>query len=305
MVALAGAAFVAIFFFAVPFPVIVFGAALVGFAGGRLGIPAFRGSGETSGGDPPAGLVDDLLGDEAPAHARASLAQALKVIAVWGALWLAPVAALLLMFGMRNVFSQIAVFFSAMAMVTFGGAYAALAYVAQQAVEHYGWLRPGEMLDGLGMAETTPGPLIMVLQFVGFMAAFRDAGALSPLAAGVLGGLLGPCFPWDSPGAPFIEKLRGNKTLPAALTAVTAAIVGIILNLAVWFALHSIFREVVAVRGFGLHFDAPVLASVDPKALALAAAAVLAVFVFRLGTGWTLAGAAAAGAAIHLVERAF
>ena len=145
-----------------------------------------------------------------------------------------------------------------MAMVTFGGAYAVLAYVAQQAVEHYRWLKPGEMLDGLGMAETTPGPLIMVLQFVGFMAAFRDPGGLSPMLAGTLGGLLAtwvtftPCFLWIFLGAPFVEKLRGNKALNAALSAITAAVVGVILNLAIWFAIHTVFRQTVPVRAFPL-----------------------------------------------------
>ena len=157
------------------------------------------------------------------------------------------------------MFSQIAVFFSKMAMVTFGGAYAVLAYVAQQAVENYGWLKPGEMLDGLGMAETTPGPLIMVLQFVGFMAAFRDPGALPPMLAGTLGGLLAtwvtftPCFLWIFLGAPFIEALRDNKALNAALSAITAAVVGVILNLAIWFAHpHHVSRDVTPVRAFGL-----------------------------------------------------
>src|SRR5207247_314626 len=154
-----------------------------------------------------------------------------------------------------NVFSDIAIFFSKMAMVTFGGAYAVLAYVAQQAVENYGWLKPGEMLDGLGMAETTPGPLIMVLQFVGFMAAFRDPGALPPLLAGTLGGLLTtwvtfiPCFLWIFAGAPFVEALRGNKALNAALSSITAAVVGVVLNLAVWFALHALFHQVWQVPG--------------------------------------------------------
>ena len=165
--------------------------------------------------------------------------------------------------GTQNVFSQIALFFSKMAMVTFGGAYAVLAYVAQQAVEHYGWLKPGEMLDGLGMAETTPGPLIMVLQFVGFMAAFRHPGPLSPLLAGTLGGLLAtwvtftPCFLWIFLGAPFAEKLRGVKALNAALSAITAAVVGVVLNLAVWFAVHTLFHETVPVRTALFAFDPP------------------------------------------------
>ena len=174
-----------------------------------------------------------------------------------------PVAVLLATLGPDNVFSQIATFFSTMAVVTFGGAYAVLAYVAQQAVENYGWLQPGEMLDGLGMAETTPGPLIMVLQFVGFMGAFRDPGALSPLTAGMLGGLLAtwvtfvPCFLFIFLGAPFIEVLRGNQALHGALSAITAAVVGVVLNLAIWFAIHTVFRETWPVRGLGLSFDAP------------------------------------------------
>jgi len=202
------------------------------------------------------------------------------------------------------VFSQIAIFFSKMAMVTFGGAYAVLAYVAQQAVENYGWLKPGEMLDGLGMAETTPGPLIMVLQFVGFMAAYRDPGALSPMLAGTLGGLLAtwvtftPCFLWIFLGAPFVETLRGNKALAGALSAITAAVCGVILNLAIWFAIHTIFRDVIPVRGYGLSFDAPVPASTDVWALALSVAAAVAIFRFKLGMIWTLAGACAAGIAL-------
>src|SRR5213078_2462545 len=155
------------------------------------------------------------------------------------------------------------------------GAYAVLAYVAQQAVEHYHWVSAREMLDGLGMAETTPGPLIMVLQFVGFMAAYRDPGTLSPMLAGTLGGLLAtwvtftPCFLWIFLGAPFIETLRGNKGLAGALSAITAAVVGVVLNLAIWFAIHSVFRETVPVRAFPLSFDAPNFVTVDPWALAL------------------------------------
>jgi chromate transporter len=306
MLALAAAAFLAIFFFDVPFPVIVFGAGLIGYVGGRAGLPQFAvgGGHGTSGQAGSDGAY--LLGDELPAHAGPSASTSLRIAGVWLLLWLVPVAALLLAFGPANTFSQIAVFFSKMAMVTFGGAYAVLAYVAQQAVETYGWLKPGEMLDGLGMAETTPGPLIMVLQFVGFMAAFRDPGALSPMLAGTLGGLLAtwvtftPCFLWIFLGAPFIERLRGNRALAGALSAITAAVVGVILNLAIWFGIHTVFREVRPVRGFGLHFDAPVPSSVDPWALALSLAAILAIFRFRLGMLPTLAAAAAAGLALHL-----
>jgi chromate transporter len=193
-----------------------------------------------------------------------------------------------------------------MAVVTFGGAYAVLAYVAQQAVETYHWVTPGEMLDGLGMAETTPGPLIMVLQFVGFMGAFRDPGTLSPLVAGALGGLLAtwvtftPCFLWIFLGAPYIEKLRGNQALSGALAAITAAVVGVVLNLAIWFAIHTIFRSTFTVRGYGLSFEAPTLANVDPWALGLAVAAAVAIFRFKAGMIQTLAACCAAGVLLYL-----
>src|SRR5213076_2300945 len=224
----------------------------------------------------------------------------------WLALWLGPVVAILVTLGASHTFAEIGLFFSKMAVVTFGGAYAVLAYMAQQAVESYGWLRPGEMLDGLGMAETTPGPLIMVLQFVGFMAAFRDPGTLSPMLAGTLGGLLAtwvtftPCFLWIFLGAPFIEALRGNKGLAGALTAITAAVVGVILNLSIWFALHAVFRETSPVRSFGLSFDMPVLSSVDVPALILAIAAATAVFRFDMGMLTVLAGSCAAGVLLRL-----
>jgi chromate transporter len=213
---------------------------------------------------------------------------------------------LLIALGLRNVFSEIAVFFSKMAVVTFGGAYAVLAYVAQQAVENYGWLKPGEMLDGLGMAETTPGPLIMVLQFVGFMAAYRDPGALPPMLAGTLGGLLAtwvtfvPCFLWIFLGAPFVEVLRDNKAISGALSTITAAVVGVVLNLAIWFALHTVFRDVRPVHGYGLSFDAPVLTSVDPWALALSLAAIVAIFRFKAGMIPTLATCCCIGIVLYL-----
>ncbi|HEY0571262.1 MAG TPA: chromate transporter, partial [Enterovirga sp.] len=306
MIALAAIAFIGIFFFDVPFPVIVFGAGLVGFFGGRAGLKQFEvggGHGPKAGTGSAEGAY--LLGDDLPAHARPSITKSLQVAGIRLVLWLVPVAALLLVLGPVNTFSQIAVFFSKMAMVTFGGAYAVLAYVAQQAVEMYGWLKPGEMLDGLGMAETTPGPLIMVLQFVGFMAAYRDPGTLSPMLAGTLGGLLAtwvtftPCFLWIFLGAPFIEVMRGNRALAGALSTITAAVVGVILNLAIWFGLHTIFRQVQPIRGFGLHFDAPVLASADPWALVLAVAAIIVMFRFKVGMIPTLAACSAAGLALH------
>jgi chromate transporter len=305
MVGLAAAAFIGIFFFAVPFPIIIFGAALIGFLGSWSGARAFEIKGGHGGGGKQDAVVDSLLGDELPEHARPSVSRALRAASVWLVLWLVPVVALLISLGTSNVFSEIAVFFSKMAMVTFGGAYAVLAYVAQQAVEHYGWLKPGEMLDGLGMAETTPGPLIMVLQFVGFMAAFRDPGTLPPMLAGTLGGLLAtwvtftPCFLWIFLGAPFIEVLRDNKALNGALSAITAAVVGVVLNLAIWFALHTIFREVRPVRGYGFAFDMPVPASVEPWAMALSIAAIVAIFRFKVGMIPTLLVCSAVGIGLH------
>ena len=204
------------------------------------------------------------------------------------------------------MFSQIAVFFSKMAMVTFGGAYAVLAYVAQQAVETYGWLQPGEMLDGLGMAETTPGPLIMVLQFVGFMAAYREPGALSPLLgrnarrpARHLGDVHA-VLPVDFSRRAVHRTAARQQRPGGALSAITAAVVGVVLNLAIWFAIHTIFREVRPVRWGPFGFDAPVLSSVELWALLLSAAAVVAMFRFKAGMVMTLAATSAAGVILYL-----
>ncbi|MBI5320081.1 chromate efflux transporter [Bradyrhizobium sp.] len=304
MIALAAIAFVAIFFFAVPFPVIIVAAGIVGYIGARLGRPEF--AAVEHGGGKNAAAIDSMLGDSMPDHVRPNAARTLRVSAVWLALWLVPVAAILIGLGPNNVFSQIAIFFSKMAMVTFGGAYAVLAYVAQQAADYYHWVSPREMLDGLGMAETTPGPLIMVVQFVGFMAAFRDAGGLSPMLAATLGGLLAtwvtfaPCFLWIFAGAPYIETMRGNKALAGALSAITAAVVGVILNLSIWFALHTLFRQTFEVKRFGLSFDAPVLTSVDVAALVLSLAAAIAIFRFKVGMLVVLAASCVAGVLLRL-----
>jgi chromate transporter len=308
--ALAAAAFVLIFFFQVPFPLIVLGAGLIGWWAGRRGHAAFAGGGGHGGArGPVVADAETLLGEALPAHARPSRAETLRTAAVWLLLWLVPVAGLLALLGPDHVFSRIAGFFSTMAVVTFGGAYAVLAYAAQQAVDGYGWLTPREMLDGLGMAETTPGPLIMVLQFVGFLGAYRGATGLSPLVAGTLGGLLAtwvtfvPCFLWIFLGAPFIERLRGHRAVAGALSAITAAVVGVVLNLAVWFALHTLFRATLPVEAGPLRFDAPVLASADPWAALLALAAIVAVFRLRIGIIPTLLGASAAGLLLHLAGR--
>jgi chromate transporter len=310
MLAIAAAAFVAIFFFAVPFPFIILAAALAGWIGGRSGAEAFRPDGGHGSVGTPVADADTWLGTEVPDHARPNLRHSLRTAGILLLLWLAPVAALVALLGRGNVFADIAVFFSWMAVVTFGGAYAVLAYVAQQAVESYGWLRPGEMLDGLGMAETTPGPLIMVVQFVAFLGAARQGG-MDPLLAGTIGAVLvtwvtfAPCFLWIFLGAPFSERLRGNRALGAAMSAITAAVVGVILNLALWFGLHALFGEVAEYRGWGLRVDVPILASLDPAALVLTLAALIAVFRFRVGTLKTIAGAAAAGVAWWAVQAAF
>lgn len=303
MIAIAAIAFTAIFFFAAPFPLIVVAAGVTGYLGARLGRPEFAAIGH---GGKNAAAIDSMLDDAVPDHLRPSASRALRVGAIWLALWLVPVAALLVGLGPSNVFSQVAIFFSKMALVTFGGAYAVLAYVAQQAANYYHWVEPREMLDGLGMAETTPGPLIMVVQFVGFMAAFRAAGGLSPMLAGTLGGLLAtwvtftPCFLWIFLGGPYIETMRGNKALAGALSAITAAVVGVILNLSIWFALHTIFRQTFPVQGFGLAFDAPALRSVDWPALALSIAAAIAIFRFNVGMLVVLAASCITGVLLRL-----
>ena len=296
----AAAAFVAIFAFAVPFPLVVVAAGALGFAFGRGSAPA-PASADAAGGD--AGF---LIGEAMLPRERAGAAESVRIGAIWLAVWLLPVAALLAL-PAPAVFGQVASFFAKMAVVTFGGAYAALAYVAQQAVEHYGWLRPGEMLDGLGLAETTPGPLIMVLQFVGFLAGYRAPGTLPPLLAGTLAGLLttwvtfAPCFLWIFAGAPLIGRLRGSHRLAGALSAITAAVAGVILNLAVWFGLRTLFAEVRAVPLGPLRLDLPVPASLDPAALVLTALAVLAVFRLGLGTLPVLGLCAGAGMVLRLV----
>lgn len=297
MISIAALAFIAIFFADAPFPLIVIAAALAGFLAQRF-FPSLIPEGAGQHGD--AGEVED----EPPPHTKPSAARAVRVIAICGVLWLLPVALLAVFLGPANVYTQEGLFFSKMAVVTFGGAYAVLAYVAQQAVSTYGWLAPGEMLDGLGMAETTPGPLIMVVQFVGFMGAYRNPGMLDPMLAGVLGAALTtwvtfvPCFLWIFLGAPYIEALRGNKALSAALGGITAAVVGVILNLAIWFALHVLFGEVNTVNAGVLRLYVPVWDTLDIGALALASAALVAVLRFGVGMIPTLAVASIAGIAI-------
>ncbi len=281
MLVLAAAAFVAVFFFELPFPLIVLGAGLVGMAGGRLRPDLFcviRGH-QADGGDEEAS--HHLQG----ASIRPTFGRALRVAAVWLTLWIAPIIALWMWLGREHVLVQEGVFFSKAAVVTFGGAYSVLAYMAQQAVEVYGWLQPGEMLDGLGMAESTPGPLIQVVQFVGFMGAFRAGAPFDPLVAAVLASIVTtwvtfvPCFLWIFVGAPSVERLRGNRTLTAGLSAITAAVVGVVLNLAIWFGVHVWFARVGEWRGWGLRLLLPDWATVDVAAIAIAAAACYLLFM--------------------------
>jgi chromate transporter len=298
-VLIAATAFVALFLFAVPFPLVVLVAALVGFAANRLGYA--MGGNAAHGRD-----HEDLLGEQMPEHTHPSLAGAIKVVCIWLPLWLAPVVLLLISLGHDNVFTRLSIFFSQVAVVSFGGAYAVLAYVAQQAVETYHWLQPGEMLTGLGLAETTPGPLIMVVQHVGFLAGYRAPEIEAPLLMATMAGLLvtwvtfTPCFLWVFLGAPYVEALRGVRSLGAALSAVTAAVVGVILNLAVWFGIHVIFRDTVPLQSFGLNLSVPVLPSIDIFATILAAAAALAIFRFKIGMIHTLLACSLAGVVLQL-----
>lgn len=309
LVSIACAAFVGIFFFHVPFPLIILTAAIIGYAGGRAGSPLFRlGGGHAGVEGATLTDADSRLGDAIPDHARPDLAWSLRMSAICLTLWLLPVAMLLGLLGPENVFSQIALFFSQMAVVTFGGAYAVLAWVAQEAVQNYAWLKPGEMLDGLGMAETTPGPLIMVVQFVGFLAAFRQPGGLDPMLAATLGAIITtwvtfvPCFLWIFLGAPYIERLRDNKALTGAMSAITAAVVGVIMNLAIWFAMHALFRELVVWSAWGITLDIPVWSTLDVAAIVLTLASIVALFRFGAPMPAVLAASALAGAALHLAR---
>jgi chromate transporter len=258
MWSIAGLAFVAIFFFKIPFPAIIVCASVLGLLGEKYWKDKFalaHGHGPAA-----ANATQSVIHDEAesPAHAKPSLRRALKVIGFGLLLWWTPVLLIAALLGTGHTLFRESIFFSKAAMVTFGGAYAVLPYVAQKAVENYQWLTAGQMLDGLGLAETTPGPLIMVLQFVGFLGGWNQPGTLSPLLAATLGAFITtwttfiPCFIWIFLGAPYIEQMRGNQKLTAALSTVTAAVVGVILNLAVWFGLHVLFPTEMQVDWFAV-----------------------------------------------------
>jgi chromate transporter len=289
--AVAAAAFVAIFALDVPFPLIILAAGVFGFWRAGVGVD------EGSGADPD---PDAVAAHVAPSGAAVS--SALVTTVVWLGVWLVPLAALHLLLGGDHVLAQVGWFFAKMAVVTFGGAYAVLAYVAQQAVESYGWLKPGEMLDGLGLAETTPGPLILVTQFVGFIAGFRDAGWGMAVAASLvtLWATFAPCFLWIFVGAPFVERLNAMPRLKGALSAVTAAVVGVILNLSVWFALNVLFGGGRPVTFGPIRLLVPDFAAADGVAIALAVLAAVLLVGFKRGVLTTLAiCAVAAPAAIY------
>jgi chromate transporter len=285
-VAIAVLAFIGIFFLELPFPAIVIGAGLAGLVAQRF-----------------LSVATQPVAAAAVERGRSSA----RAAAVSALLWLLPLAGLWLALGADHVYARIACFFSKAAVVTFGGAYSVLAYLAQEAVETHGWLTSGEMLDGLGLAETTPGPLILVTQYVGFLAAYRHPGGLPPLAAGSLGALLttwvtfAPCFLWVFLGAPHVERLRGRRALDAALGAITAAVVGVIANLSVWFALHVVFARVAEAHVGPLRLLVPDAQSLEPAALGLAGAALVAMLRFRVGMLPTLAASALAGAAWKLI----
>ncbi|MBC8040107.1 MAG: chromate efflux transporter [Opitutaceae bacterium] len=288
---IAAAAFGLIFFLKVPFPVIVFGALAVGLMGGRIAPRWFvlAGGGHGAERSPRPTAERAVIDDAAESFAvKPSWGRAMRVTGTCVVLWAAPLVLVGAVLGWNSVWVKEGVFFSKAAMVTFGGAYAVLPYVAQQAVENHAWLTAPQMMDGLAFAETTPGPLIMVLQFVGFMGGWNQPGALSPWAAAALGGAITtwvtfvPCFLWIFLGAPHIEQMRGQKLLTAALGAVTASVVGVILNLAVWFGWH-------------VTFPAGTWASVDWFAVAVGVAAFVALHRFKVNLIAVIAASGAAG----------
>jgi chromate transporter len=296
MVGLAVASFVAIFVLGVPFPIVVGGALLIGFVGGRIRPALFEvGVGREQEQRASAAIADAIAGPT-PTWGRSTLVAAIGLAA-----WLGPIAAVALWRGSDGTLADMGWFFSKAALVTFGGAYAVLAYLNQAAVGVFGWLRPGQMAVGLGLAESTPGPLIMVVEFVGFVGAYTNPGSLPPLVAGVLGAMIAvwatfaPCFLWIFLGAPFIERIRGNARLASALQTVTAAVVGVIANLAVTFAAVTLFREVRTVEVIGGRVPLPVWSEIDPFAVAVAAVAFVALWRFRWPVVPVIVASAAAG----------
>jgi chromate transporter len=283
LVAIAVAAFVALAVFRVPFPVVVAVAAIIGWALGRYTPQTMRPASHAAAADgPPPVIADDALHGEPPSGRRAA-----RILGVGVFIWAAPLVAVALLTGRHSTLTTQGVFFSGTALVTFGGAYAVLAFVAQRAVEVYHWVSAREMVRGLGLAETTPGPLIMVVVFVAFLGAYRQHGSLDPWLAAVLAGLLVtwvtfvPCFIFIFLGAPYVERLRGNKSLGAALAGITAAVVGVIANLALYFAVHTLFRDTHTITTGPFDMDVPNLSTLRPVSAVIAAAAALLIFRFN------------------------
>ncbi len=309
MVAVAVSAFVAIFVFELPFPLVVVSAAVLGAVGGRFRPDIFDVNGDDASPDGALDGTDPADGAAVPDGVveAGRGRRAVRVLAIGVVLWFGPTIALAVFLGPDHVFVDVGRFFSTAAVLTFGGAYSVLAYLAAEAVNTFGWLEPGEMVTGLGMAETTPGPTIQVVQFVGFMGPYRDPGSLTPLQAGIAGALLTtwvtfvPSFLWIFLGAPFVEQLRGRTTLSAALSTVTAAVVGVIGNLAVWFTVFTVFDVVQTRRGFGAVLYQPDVASLDWVVLAIAIGAAVAVFAYRVPTLRVVLGAAVLGIAYGLL----
>jgi chromate transporter len=308
MVSLAVLSFIAIFFFNIPFPVIILTAGITGYIGGQVWPQKFL---VLTDHKPPSASTDALSAPIIPDYAEQSrrppLAHSLRILVIHLLLWFGPLLLLGLWLGWDNIFVVEGIFFSQAAVVTFGGAYAVLAYIAQEAVNTFGWLQPGEMLDGLGLAETTPGPLIQVVQFVGFLGAYRYAETLNPMVAGILASVLTtwvtfvPCFLWIFLGAPYIEYLRGNRNLTATLSAITAAVVGVIMNLAIWFSLHTLFAQVDEVHRFGMRLFVPNLATIDPAATLITIGAFIALLYLHIGVFKMLAGSMLVGILYYLL----
>jgi chromate transporter len=281
-------AFLALFLFVLPFPLVIGTAAALGLARSLTGPAAELAGAGAKSASPKAG-------------------QAFATAFAWAAVWLAPLAGALAVLGPDHLLTRVGVLFSKLALVTFGGAYTVLAYLQQQAVEAEGWLTAPQMIDGLGLAETTPGPLILVTQFVGYLAAFRAPEPFSPLVAGLLGAVLttwvtfAPCFLWIFALAPWIERLGHAVRLKGALAAVTAAVVGVIANLTAWFALHVLFAQVGEVQFGPVRLDWPLWASFDWRAGVLAALAVLLAFRLRWSVLRILAACAAGGIVLSLL----
>ena len=303
LVALAVGAFLALAVFGVPFPVVVLAAALIGWVLGRTRPHIMAKPAEKE----KSAQTEPRVSDEALHHAPPTLRRAAAILAVGLPLWLGPVGLAFALTGADSVYTQQGLFFSGTALVTFGGAYAVLAFVAQKAVETYGWLAPGEMVRGLALAETTPGPLIMVVQFVAFLGAFRAPGTLDPWTAAVIASLLTtwvtfvPCFLFIFVGAPYVERLRGNKSLSSALTGITAAVVGVIANLAIYFATATLFDQTHEYDWGPLHLDLPNLTSLQPLALGIGAAAMVMIFRLKWSVLRTLGACATLGLLAGLV----